>query len=41
MEYLPGTPLGTALRQSPSHRLPEEQCKKVLKELAEALKYLH
>jgi serine/threonine protein kinase len=41
MEYLPGTPLGCALRQSAHHRLPEAHCKRILRELAEALKYLH
>lgn len=41
MEYLPGISLGSSIKQQPNHRFPEEYCKKVLKELAEAMKYLH
>lgn len=41
MEYLPGISLGTSIKQQPNHRFTEECCKKIFRELTEALKYLH
>jgi MAP/microtubule affinity-regulating kinase len=41
MEYLPGIALGTALKQHPGHRLPEDHCRRIVRELAGALRYLH
>jgi serine/threonine protein kinase len=41
MEYLPGISLGTSIKQQPNHKFSEEGCKKIFREIAEALKYLH
>ena len=41
MEYLPGISLGSSLRQNNNHKLNEVDCKKIIRELAGALKYLH
>lgn len=41
MEYLPGISLGNSIKQQPNHRFPEESCKRIFKEIAAALKYLH
>ena len=41
MEYLPGTSLGTYLKLQSHTKIPEKYCKKIFKQLAKALKYMH
>ena len=41
MDYLSGPSLGTYLKAQPHGRIPEKICKKIFKELAKALTYMH
>ncbi len=41
MEYLPGISLSAYLKQQPSHRLSEDNCRKIMAKMADSLKYLH
>lgn len=41
MEYLEGISLGSYLKEQPGRRISEKTCKKIFKELAKALSYMH
>ncbi len=41
MEYLTGISLSTYLKMQPGNRTPQKNAKKIIKSLADALKYLH
>jgi serine/threonine protein kinase len=41
MEYLPGISLSSFIKSQSNNRIPEKTCKKIIKSLAEALKYMH
>jgi serine/threonine protein kinase len=41
MEYLPGISLNNFIKAQHNNRTPEKTCKKIIKSLAEALKYMH
>lgn len=41
MEYLSGLSLGTYLKAQPNGRIPEKTCKKIFKQLSNAVAYIH
>lgn len=41
MEFVPGISLSSSLKQQPSQRFSEPQCRKIIQQLAAALSYLH
>ena len=41
MEYLSGISLSNFIKTQPNNRTPEKTCKKIIKSLAEGLKYMH
>lgn len=41
MQYLPGISLGSSLKQQSNQKFTEINCKFIIKQLANALKYLH
>jgi serine/threonine protein kinase len=41
MEYLPGISLSNFIKAQPNNKIPEKTCKKIIRSLAEGLRYMH